>query len=68
MANNPLTVYRRKTNIVTLNRGAKQETFACARARCESAPIPGDDSSVFSAATAQNTQHQKTSKTAASGK
>lgn len=65
IANSPLTVYRRKENIVTLNRGGKQETFACAASRCESAPLPGDDGGVYSAAETQMTQHEKTSASAA---
>jgi hypothetical protein len=30
------------SSLVTLNRGANQFTFACASARCETAPAPGD--------------------------
>jgi putative type II/III system pilus formation protein len=30
------------SHLVTLNRGSNQYTFACATARCETAPAPGD--------------------------
>lgn len=65
VANNPLTVYRRTNNIVTLNLGAKQQTFSCEASRCESAPLPGDDSSTFGEGTGQMTQHEKSSEAAA---
>lgn len=65
IANSPLTVYRRKENIVTLNRGGKQETYACAASRCESAPLPGDDASVYSSVD-QMAKHEQTSEKAAS--
>jgi hypothetical protein len=47
VANDPMTVYGRSANVVTLNRGARQYTFSCTTHRCEAAPIPGDDLKSF---------------------
>lgn len=54
----PLTVYGRAANVVTLNRGANQLTYACAAARCETAPLPGDATSAYQAVMGEITQHQ----------
>lgn len=54
----PLTVYGRTANVVTLNRGANQVTYACAAARCETAPLPGDATAAYQAVMGENTQHQ----------
>lgn len=43
VVNDPVTILGRRGSTVTLQRGPMQMTFACARSRCESAPVPGDD-------------------------
>jgi hypothetical protein len=43
VVNDPVTILGRRVSTVTLQRGPLQMTYACARARCESAPVPGDD-------------------------
>jgi hypothetical protein len=48
-----VTVYGRQGSVVTLHRGAAQTTFACAGARCEAAPVPGDDNAPFEAVVGQ---------------
>lgn len=65
VADKPLTVYGRGANVVTLNRGAEQLTYACAAARCETAPLPGDASGPFQAVMGEITQHQDMGKKAA---
>lgn len=54
----PLTVYGTSANVVTLNRGANQVTYACAAARCETSPLPGDSTAAFQAVMGEVTQHQ----------
>lgn len=66
IANNPLTVFGRTSNIVTLNRGDQQVTYACAAARCETAPLPGDDKSIYDDEMGQVTSHQAAGEKAAS--
>lgn len=65
VTNSPLAVYRRKENIVTLNLGKQQQTYSCADSRCESAPLPGDDNTIYGAATTQATQHEQLGEKAA---
>ena len=65
VANDPLTVFGRSANIVTLNRGASQVTYSCADARCESAPLPGDASTIYKDVSGETSEHQDTSKAAA---
>jgi len=65
VADTPLTVFGRKTNIVTLNLGSQQVTYACAPARCETAPLPGDDKNVFDSEMAQIGSHQAAGEKAA---
>jgi hypothetical protein len=48
-----ITVYSRQGSTVTLHRGANQTTFACAGARCEAAPVPGDENTSFDAVVGQ---------------
>jgi hypothetical protein len=48
-----ITVYGRPGSTVTLHRGAAQTTFACGGARCEAAPVPGDDNTNFDAVVGQ---------------
>ena len=65
VANDPLTVFGRSANIVTLNRGASQVTYSCADARCEPAPLPGDASTIYKDVSGETSEHQDTSKAAA---
>lgn len=65
IANQHVTVLDRGDAIVTLNRGASQVTYACASARCESAPMPGDQKDAFDTATNQIQQHQEMGEKAA---
>lgn len=60
-----LTVYGSGAGTVTLNRGASQLTYACAAARCETAPMPGDAAQSFTAVMSQVSQHQDMGKKAA---
>ena len=65
VADTPLTVNGRRSNIVTLNLGDQQVTYACGASRCESAPLPGDSTPVYSAAATDNSGHQGSSEKAA---
>lgn len=65
IADKALTVYGSGANMVTLNRGAEQLTYACAAARCETAPMPGDATQNFSAVMGEVSQHQSMGKQAA---
>lgn len=67
VADKALTVYGSGAGTVTLNRGANQLTYACAAARCETAPLPGDAAQSFSAVMGEIGQHQSMGKTAAEG-
>jgi hypothetical protein len=59
MSNDALKVEGHDTNTVTLNRGSAQFTYACAGARCEAAPVPGDEPKTwYDPVTAANTQRQ----------
>ncbi len=58
IANQHITVLDRGEAIVTLNRGSAQVTYACATSRCESAPIPGDDTKTFDSTMSQISTHQ----------
>jgi Pilus formation protein N terminal region len=66
VANTPLTVFGRKSNVVTLNLGGQQVTYACAASRCEAAPLPGDDNTVYTTEMTQIGTHQAGSQKAAS--
>ena len=52
-ASERVTVYSRQGSMVTLHRGAAQTTYACAGARCEASPVPGDDNAPFDAVVGQ---------------
>lgn len=67
IADKALTVYGSGANMVTLNRGAEQLTYACAAARCETAPMPGDATQNFSTVMGEVSQHQSMGKQAANG-
>lgn len=59
VSNDALKVEGHQANTVTLNRGAAQFTYACAGARCEAAPVPGDVSSAYyQPVMGENTQRQ----------
>ena len=47
IVNDRITVLGRTGSIVTLQRGRAQTTLACAGARCQVAPQPGDDAESF---------------------
>jgi hypothetical protein len=47
VANDPMIVFGRSANVVTLNLGQRQSTYSCTTHRCEAAPIPGDDQKNF---------------------
>lgn len=49
VVNDSVTVFGHTGSMVVLHRGAAQVTYACAGARCESAPTPGDDKDSFAA-------------------
>lgn len=66
IVNDSVTVYGHNGNTVILHRGTSQATYACAGARCESAPMPGDDKESFSSRMEQVTTHQDAGVKAAS--
>jgi len=68
IADTPLTVFGRSSNIVTLNLGSEQVTYACGASRCESAPLPGDSKEVYDQTMTQIGSHDQASKQAASGR
>lgn len=59
VSNDPFTVYGHTANVVTLNRGSNQFTYACAGKRCEAAPVPGDDQPYYSPVMGENQQRQE---------
>jgi len=65
VSNNPLTVFGRTANIVTLNRGGEQVTYSCAASRCETAPMPGDQKDAYDTAMGQIGAHQDAGQKAA---
>jgi hypothetical protein len=58
VVNDAVSVYGRSSNTVILHRGTAQATYACAGARCESAPMPGDDKDSFDSRMGQINTHQ----------
>lgn len=58
VVNDSVTVFGHTGNTVILHRGTSQATYACAGARCESAPMPGDDKDSFSSRMDQVASHQ----------
>ena len=68
IANEHVTVFSQTNgSTVTLQRGVARVTYACAARSCEAAPIPGDDSSAFTASVAEISAHQGVVAKAASG-
>ena len=47
VASERVTVYGKGGGTVTVHSGAAQRTYACASARCEASPVPGDERSTF---------------------
>lgn len=66
VVNDPVNVFGHSGSTVILHRGAAQTTYACAGARCESAPMPGDDKDAFSTRMDQMNAHQDAGVKAAS--
>ncbi|HEY1961628.1 MAG TPA: pilus assembly protein N-terminal domain-containing protein [Rhizomicrobium sp.] len=66
VVNDSVTVFGHTGSTVILHRGAAQTTYACAGARCESAPMPGDDKDSFSQRMEQMNAHQDAGVKAAS--
>jgi hypothetical protein len=58
LSNDPLKIEGHSQNTVTLNRGPEQFTYACAGARCEASPVPGDASGYYSPVMSENSQRQ----------
>ncbi len=66
VVNDSVTVFGHTGNTVILHRGTAQATYACAGARCESSPVPGDDKDSFSSRMEQVNSHQDAGLKAAS--
>jgi hypothetical protein len=47
IANNHVTVFGRRTGMITLNRGPQQYNYTCTKAHCETQPVPGDQKAYF---------------------
>jgi hypothetical protein len=60
-----VTVYSRQGSLVTLHRGAAQTSYACAGARCEASPVPGDENANFDAVVGQRDKLNQQSASAA---
>lgn len=60
-----ITVFSRQGATVTLHRGAAQVTYSCSGARCESAPLPGDDNASFESVMGQREKAGQQSASAA---
>jgi hypothetical protein len=64
--NKTVTVFGLSSGTVTLQRGTAKTTYACAGARCEVAPLPGDDKEPFDAVTGQMEKRVAEAKAASS--
>jgi Flp pilus assembly secretin CpaC len=58
IVNQSVTVFGHTGNTVILHRGTAQATLNCAHARCEIAPMPGDDKDTFANRMEQLSAHQ----------
>jgi hypothetical protein len=68
VANQQIVVSGKGNSTVTLQRGTQQTTFACAAARCQPSPQPGDGKDAFEPALDQIQKYQGLlAKTAAGG-
>lgn len=59
VTNDRLTIYGHSADVVTLNRGASQFTYACADRRCEAAPVPGDVQPYYNPVMGENRNRQE---------
>jgi Flp pilus assembly secretin CpaC len=66
VVNDAVTVFGHTGSTVILHRGTAQATYACNGARCESAPMPGDDKDSFTQRMEQMNAHQDAGVKAAS--
>ena len=66
VVDDPVNVFGHSGSMVVLHRGAAQTTYACAGARCETAPTPGDDKDAFATRMDQMNAHQDAGVKAAS--
>lgn len=66
VVNDSVSVYGHSGNTVILHRGTAQATYACNGARCETAPMPGDDKDSFANRMEQVASHQDAGMKAAS--
>ena len=67
IVNDQITVLGRTEGVVTLQRGRAQTTLACAGTRCQTAPVPGDDTAPFEAVTGQINAREAGLRAAAGG-
>lgn len=67
VANQQIVVAGKGSATVTLQRGTQQTTFACAAARCQPAPQPGDGKDAFEPGMDQIQKYQGMLSKAASG-
>lgn len=58
VANQQIVVASKGNMLVTLQRGTQQTTYACAGARCQPTPQPGDSKDAFESATDQISKYQ----------
>ena len=65
IVNTHVTVLDRAGGTVTLQRGTSRVTYACAGAKCEFSPTPGDAADAYTATMGQISQHQEMNSKAA---
>lgn len=65
VVNERVTVYGRRTGLVTLNRGASQFNYSCTSNHCEAQPIPGDVTEYFKDTHEAQKQHENMANTEA---
>ncbi|HTQ14419.1 MAG TPA: pilus assembly protein N-terminal domain-containing protein [Rhizomicrobium sp.] len=58
VANDHVTVFGRRTGMVTLNKGVNQYNFTCTSAHCETQPVPGDEKGYFDSTTGAVQAHE----------
>lgn len=64
IANDQVIVTGRQGQVVTLQRGAAQTSYACAGDHCQAAPVPGDDNGPFDAVNGQMSKRDQMAKAA----
>jgi len=67
VSNQRVTVYGKRTGLVTLNRGSVQFNYSCTSNHCEAQPVPGDLSDYFKNTHDSQTQHEQMANSAAAG-